>query len=461
MRRFSCPKSWSRSLSVVAVLCAAALITASTVRAQMPARRSGTEAVTADAKKRAAIIDSVAAALTEGYVFPQVAVEMEKTLRKNLKRGSYDDMDTVEKLAEALTRDLREISNDKHLGLVYIPPERMQEVMRQLDPDVDREREAARLARQNFMFKTVEILAGNVGYLRLDSFVDASYSGPTAVAAMNFLAHCDALIIDLRYNGGGSPSLIQLMTSYFFLEPTHLNSFYTPRTDSLEQSWTHAYVPGPRMPDVDLYVLTSNRTFSGAEEFTYNLKNLERATIIGETTGGGAHPVDRKLFPTLNLSLSIPHARAINPITGTNWEGTGVTPHIELPQEKALLRAHSEALAKLRETIEDPGVLADLEWAIGDLNTELNPVEIVPDILASYAGTYGPRKLTFKDGALYYDRDGGPMRRALPMSERLFRFEGIDFFRLEVVVDDSGTPVKLVGHYRMGFTDESPRTEGN
>ena len=165
----------------------------------------------------------------------------------------------------------------------------------------DNEAELAQLRRENFYFERVERLDGNVGYLDFRQFVDARLAGATAVAAMNFLSNCDAIIIDLRQNGGGEPSMIQLLTSYFFDEPKHINSFYVRYSDSIEQFWTQAYVPGKKMPDVPLYVLTSSYTFSGAEEFTYNLKNLKRATIIGETTGGGAHPVSDRYFPTLNV----------------------------------------------------------------------------------------------------------------------------------------------------------------
>ena len=460
MRHLRSPGFSNKSVRAAGVIGLAAMVGIFTFCARSAAQQARGESVPVDGAKRAAIVDSVTAALTKGYVFPDVAEEMEKHVRAKLKRGDYDEIESTEEFAGALTRDLREISRDRHLAVQYVDPETMAQMTQQVEPVVNREREFERLAKQNFMFKKAEILAGNVGYLRLDGFANASYSGPTAVAALNFLAHCDAIIIDLRQNGGGWPSLIQLITSYFFEEPTHLNSFYTPRTDSLEQFWTHAYVPGPRMIDVDLYVLTSSRTFSGAEEFTYNLKSLKRATIIGETTGGGAHPVDYRLFPTLNITLNLPFARAINPVTGTNWEGTGVTPHIEVPQEMALANAHLAALRKLRDRAQEEEEIAGLEWAITGLDAQMNEPDVDLDALASYAGTYGARKLTFKDGALYYQRDEGPLRRAIPMSNTLFRFEDIDFFRLEVVTDNSGKPAKLVGHYSNGFRDETPRTDG-
>jgi C-terminal processing protease CtpA/Prc len=274
---------------------------------------------------------------------------------------------------------------------------------------------------------------------------------------MAFLAGSDAVIIDLRNNGGGSPSMIQLISSYFFDEPVHLNSFYIRDEDKTKQFWSHAYVEGDRMTDTDLYVLTSGRTFSAAEEFTYNMKNLERATIVGETTGGGAHPVRFVGFPDLKVSLSLPFGRAINPISGTNWEGTGVEPDIEVPQARALEVAHLEALKALAEKSTDEESRQALNWDITLLDARLNPVEIAPAKAEKYAGTYGPRTIIFDDGQLYYQRQDRPRLRMIPATETLFTFAEYDFFMLEVEVDAAGNPIALIGHYSGGQTDRNPR----
>ncbi len=413
----------------------------------------------ADNETMAAIIDSVAAALNKSYVFEDVALEMEKHVRKELRNGEYDEVGNLMDFTRALTEDLQDVSGDRHLTVRYTDPERMA-MLRAEDDDheLERQNELEQLKHVNFMFRKLEILPGNVGYLKFDAFIDASYSGFTATAAMNFLAHTDAIIIDLRENGGGSPSIIQYMTAYFLDDVTHLNSFYYRDSDTIEQYWSAPYVPGPKMVDTDLYVLTSSYTFSGAEEFTYNLKNLERATIVGETTGGGAHPVKQKLFPSLNAEMRIPYARAVNPISGTNWEGTGVEPHVAVPKADALDTAYILALEKLREESEDEDEAAGLDWAIAGLKAKLEPFEVDEATLANYAGSYDPRKLWIEDGKLHYRRGDNPGIRAIPMAERLFRFEEIEYFRLEVVLDDSGNPVKLIGHYEGGRTDESPRT---
>ena len=189
-------------------------------------------------------------------------------------------------------------------------------------------------------------------------------------------------------------------------------------------------------------------------------KALKRATIVGDTTGGGAHPVNQRLFTNLNVAMLLPFGRAVNPITGTNWEGVGVIPDIAVDQGVALETAHLMALRTIRRGETDEGRLYTLDWHIQGLEAELNPATVDPAALESYAGSYGARTLTFEDGELWYHRAGGPLRRAIPMTERLFRFDDIDNFRLEVVLDGSGRPVKLIGHYDNGTQDESPRTEG-
>jgi hypothetical protein len=417
------------------------------------------EQVPIDAAAREALVDSLSAALSRIYVFPDVAQEMEKQIRKNLKEGRYDAISTVQEYTMRLTEDLRAISHDKHLGLHYSPPELVvdDEAFVEWDEEA-RERRRKELQRENFMFRKLEVLPGNVGYLRLDAFPDAYFSGPTAVAAMNFLAYCDALIIDLRMNGGGSPTLIQLMMSYLFEEPTHLNSFYIRKEDFTKQFWSLPYAPGPGMAHTDLYVLVGPRTGSAAEEFAYNVQSLKRGTLVGESTWGGAHPVELVVWKDLKVGAHIPFGRAVNPVTGTNWEGAGVQPDIEVPATDALDRAHLEALRKIEEREEDPQMLARVDWAIAGLDAKLVPKKLDTSRFSSYAGTYEDRVLTYENGDLFYQRGDRPKMKAIPMTETLFRFEEADFFRLEIVLDGAGDPVLVRGHYDLGMTDESRRT---
>ncbi len=175
-----------------------------------------------DAEFQAEVIDSVAIALSEIYVFPDVAKEMEKHLRKQFKKKAYRDMTSCREFAKQLTKDLQEISKDRHLRAQFMSDEMIEAFAGDTLTDDARERELLQDRRQNFGFKKLELLEGNVGYVDLRGFHEASGGGATAVAAMNFLAYADAIIFDLRQNGGGSPSMIQLITSYLLDEPTHV-----------------------------------------------------------------------------------------------------------------------------------------------------------------------------------------------------------------------------------------------
>jgi len=452
--------SLRRRLGLLVFLTLFVLLVAAPCLAQRRMVVGQDDSMPASAEFKAAAVDSVSWALNKTYVFENVAKEMEKHIRRKLKSGEYDEFVTVQEFAMQLTEDMREVSHDRHLGARFFTDERIAELQQsEEDSDIAHQTAFEIDKKRNFEFRKLEIMDGNVGYMKLDGFIPTSLSGPTAVAAMSFLGYTDALIIDLRENGGGSPSLIQTIMAYLLEEPTHLNSFYIREGDSLEQYWSAPYVPGPKMDGVDLYVLTSGHTFSAAEEFTYNVKNLKRGTIVGETTGGGAHPIRAYLFPGLNMGLHVSYGRAINPISGTNWEGTGVTPDIEVPADQALDAAYLDALTKLRARDMSDEEAFTLDWAIVGLEARLQPVEVDVATLESYAGDYGPRHLRVEGGKLIYQRDERDPFEATPMTETLFTFEGLAYFRLEVVVGDDGVPVKLVGHYDNGRTDENPRDQ--
>jgi len=256
-----------------------------------------------------------------------------------------------------------------------LPPER--EDRGPSHEDIARQIEFMRTV--NFGFEKVERLPGNVGYIDLRGFQPAQFGAETVVAAMNFLANTDALIIDLRRNGGGEPAMVALISSYLFgPEPVHLNDLYFRPDNSTRQWWTLPYVPGKRYGEKkEVYVLTSNRTFSAAEEFTYNLKNLKRATIVGETTGGGAHPGGPRRINE-HFGIWVPSGRAINPITKTNWEGTGVKPDVDVPADQALKVAHIAALKKVLERVAEPERKNAISRAIASAEKELDEMKQNP-----------------------------------------------------------------------------------
>jgi len=286
-----------------------------------------------------AVLETLLRHLHDHYVFPEVAAQIEEQIRPKL--GEYAAIASPAELADRLTADLQAITRDKHLRVFYSekplpprPPEPTPEQIREWD---------LQILLANGGFHRVERLKGNVGYLDLKGFAPAEVAGETAAAAMAFLAGTEALIIDLRANEGGNPSMVALLCSYFLRHRTHLNSLYWRDQDRTEQFWTLPHVPGKRYLEKPLYLLTSTDTFSAAEEFCYNLQALKRATIVGERTGGGAHP-GRILPLTDHLEVFVPAGRAIHPITGTNWEGRGVIPEIAVPAEQAYATAYAEAL---------------------------------------------------------------------------------------------------------------------
>lgn len=295
-----------------------------------------------DAAERARVVAGAAAALDSFYVFPDVARRMGDTLRARLARGAYDDETNGPAFALTLEQELRGVYDDKHMRFDYspdpLPPMPPPDSAAPRSPQ-DAARQRERAERNNCSFRTVERLDGNVGYLRFDGFADPEFCERTVAAAMTFLAGTRALIIDLRQNGGGSPEMVTLMASYLFDARTHVNDLWTRSTGATKEFWTRDTLAAPRYGGTKpVYVLTSARTISAAEELAYDLKSLERATIVGQTTAGGAHPVRPHRIDD-HFFIGVPFARAVNPVTHTNWEGTGVVPHVKVPAKDALTKA--------------------------------------------------------------------------------------------------------------------------
>ena len=359
------------SLSVLVTLLVTLAVAPFVVRGQQPP--PGPDA-TIDAATRTAVIDGAIDHLRRAYVFADAAEKMADTLRARAASREYDAIASARTFAETLTRHLQEVSKDKHLRVIYSAEGFPQ---RQGPPTPEeRARFLAEERRRNFGFQRVERLDGNVGYIDLLGFSGTPEASEAAVAAMNFVAGTDALIFDLRRNGGGSPAMIGLISSYLFDDVVHLNDFYIRERDERRQFWTSPHVQGRRYGrDKPVYVLTSARTFSAAEEFTYNLKNLKRATIVGETTGGGAHPGGVRRI-TDQFGIWVPNGRAINPVTKTNWEGTGIEPDVKIEATNALQAAHLDALKKIRATAADARHREQLDAAIAALEKQRGTAQV-------------------------------------------------------------------------------------
>jgi hypothetical protein len=294
------------------------------------------EALRIDRATRVAVVGRAAAVLDSFYFSPAIGKQLGDSLRARLARGAYDRYRNGPGLALRLNADLAEIAHDRHMGIRYsvpaLPPKR---------PDGEAPAAPSRedLDQSNCGFKKVEQLDGNVGYVRFDSFEETEPCGSTASAAMTFLAGTRALIIDLRENNGGKPEMVAFIASYLFDRRTHLGDLWDRFADSTHHYWTEDSVAGRRFGGAKpVYVLTSAQTFSAAEAFAYHLQALKRVTVVGETTGGGAHAASEGRLGD-HFAFSVSWGNSINPITGTNWEGVGVVPDVKASADEALAAA--------------------------------------------------------------------------------------------------------------------------
>jgi retinol-binding protein 3 len=291
-----------------------------------------------DDAARHAVIEGVASALDD-YIFADVAAKMQARIRAERDAGHYAELTHRLPLARRLTADLRAVSKDKHLSIHYsaasLPPETAAD---EQDPTPEQQAlQRAAAASEGFGIARVEVLDGNIGYVDIRGFHPVEVVREGLAEAMTKIADTKALIVDLRHNHGGDPATVAFVTSYLFGEKkVHLNDLYYRRNDETTEFWTDPSVPGKRFGKTKpIFVLTSGETFSAGEEFAYNLRARKRATLIGEATGGGAHPVDGARVDEHIMAI-VPVGRAINPITKSNWEGTGVQPHIAVPANEAM-----------------------------------------------------------------------------------------------------------------------------
>jgi C-terminal processing protease CtpA/Prc len=357
-------KSFLIALSAIVVFAACAV-------AQQPTQPDAP----VDSSTRSAVIDELFKQLNAAYVFPETAKKMETDIRTRQKNGEYDSVATAQAFAAKLTSDLQSVSHDKHLRVRFSADVIPVRPDREEPTDAEKTEQARYTKFMNAGFERVERMPGNIGYIKFNNFFDPQIGAETVASAMNFVANSDFLIFDLRDNGGGDPEMVKLICSYLFGEkPVHLNDLYWRRGDRTEEFWTMPNVAGKKFLEKDVYILTSNRTFSGAEEFSYNLKNLKRATIVGETTGGGAHPGS---FVRLSdhFGAFVPAGRAISPITKTNWEGSGVEPDIKVPRDQALDTAYLIALNKSLEKAKDENLRSNIKLVIDRVQKELDAMK--------------------------------------------------------------------------------------
>ncbi|TWJ02225.1 peptidase S41-like protein [Mucilaginibacter frigoritolerans] len=401
---------------------------------------------------RLAVTDSLSASLLSTYVYKDTALKMSAYIHKRLKDGAYKGITNPAEFAQALNADVHYIYNDKHLAIQFDP--RFENMLKDTshNGDVERQRHDEQLAaRQNYGFKKVEILNGNIGYVYFDRFFSVDTNSKSTVdAVFAVLKNVDALIFDLRQNGGGDPAMVQYICNYLFKDRTHLNDLYERRTNKTDQFWTTPAIYSSTFSSLPVYVLVSGRTFSGGEEFSYDLQSLNRVIIVGETTGGGAHPV-RPIAISNGFIGNIPYARAVNPVTKKNWEAVGVKPDVQIAADSALDEATLLYFNYQIDHSKDQDKIKSLTWARDMLTGHMHAYRTDTARIKLYTGNYAGRIITLKNGSLYYTKQGIIKTKLIALSADTFKLEGMENIKLQFNKSEAGNATELVISTDDGF----------
>jgi hypothetical protein len=380
------------------------------------------------------LVGEIVSQIENIYPFPEVARRVAAGITDNLRDGKYAKYTDPEEFAQRVAADLGELSNDAHLGLTF-DPARALEMTEHEKEGLENPYAASTLEAErwnNFGFKELRILEGNVGYLDLRTFFAVKYAGETAVAAMGYFANCNALIIDLRRNGGGWDDMVTFLASYFFDTDAGIvfGIGMSTKDSTYYPSVTSAYVPGKLLAEVPLYILVSGATASGAEAFASIMKNMRKnAVLVGGTTAGAENPLETVIIGDEYI-LWVPGWKKLFSYAKSGWEGVGVEPDLEVAPDSALWVAHREALNLLKERSADDEERLRYQWAMDGLKARNSPLVLKEDLRRAYAGEYGNRTIYLVGNVLYYRYKDRPRRKMAAVSEEYFVVEGYDWFRV-------------------------------
>ncbi|MDO9186375.1 MAG: S41 family peptidase [Bacteroidia bacterium] len=415
------------------------------------------------------LIDSLDTALHSWYVYQDKVDLMLANVKKNFKSGAYDRVENRVELASQLYTDIQHSYKDGHFFIRYNP--QVSEFLEAPMPDsvqqqAEYERRLNEGKENNFGFKKIEILQGNIGYIRLDGFYPfIAESTPTFDGAFRVVSNCKELIIDLRHNGGGNPDMVLQTQSYFLKEKTRMNDIINSKNDTLKR-WADPAATDFRL-SMPVYILTSRYTFSGAEDFAYGLQQVKRATVVGDTTGGGAHP-SREFSIGQGFVIRIPTHRSFNLITKTDWEGVGVRPDIAIPSEDALTKAQVLILTERLANAKDEAEKQIFQWNLKSIENralltkqlQKETIIIAKDILTKYCGNYTvsdlndrmmPFAVILKENRIYRHFDDGYEDALVPISPTKFVIDDDSARTIEFVTNKNGEMSELILSKQSGI----------
>ena len=405
------------------------------------------KAQTLTAKEKTDILSDIIQKLEIIYPFPEISEKIIIGLKTQISNEYYDGINSPVDFATQVTNSLEEFSNDKHLDLIYNPD--LAKILLE-DSSVSSdytEEEAKTEIWNNYGFKELKILEGNVGYLNLSVFFSTDFAGKIADISMAYFSNCNALIIDLRQNGGGWGDMVVYLLGYLInnKEPLLLNITESTLDSSIYSEIVPTYVPGKKLTNIPIYILTSPATASAAEAFIAHLKYFNKSTLlVGKKTKGAENPVEHIAIDE-NFILQIPAWKKIyakNPIV---WEGVGINPDIEVDPGEAMATAHKNALQKLLKTSNEQTAIDKYHWALDGLKASYDNVDI--NSIKKYAGSYGKLQIKLKNDKLYYQFEDRTAILLIPISNDYFLAEGVDYFRIKFIKNEGTIIMKQIFTY--------------
>lgn len=406
------------------------------------------------------LVDSLANQVSKYYIEKEAGTKISKMLRLKLKEGAYNNLTDPHQLAGKLTADVLSVQKDEHFHIEFNPV-LANEVSGNIEDVPKMVAEKLQLDKnKNFGFKRAEVLSGNIGYLELSGFSRLNqYSKETANAALKLLSNTSALIIDLRYGVGGSPDMVNHILSHFFSTRTHITDIYIRCENATLPYYTNPDSTYKTLNTIPIYILTSYKTFSAAEGLTYALKSLKRATIIGETTRGGAHTVTYRPLSS-GFVADIPFGHALDPRTNKSWEGTGIEPDIKVPADQAAETAENLIFKLKLQNCTDSNERYTIRWQRDLLQSINHPLQHSSAELQSYTGSFGVYTLSVENSTLYYQKMGKARFPLIPMSHDSFRPKGNDSFIVLFNRDGNNNIAGITTRYedaRVEFANRSPQ----